>query len=524
MKSKKNVKDFLYESGVAGIIKEIEKEVFPSGKMAAYSDINYVQEGGGVLGVALVGYTYVLEKLGFRFLKLAGTSAGAINTIMLASVDKKNRQEYSSYETKSEIILHEMLNYDLWRLVDGSKFGKFLIRLFVNNKSGLNFLLRLFIGSLITALVSSVLTLFNFSESFKNILSWLIIVSSSVIILYGVIAAVYVLKFDKAGFGVNPGNNFRNWIKDILSRNNIHSTNDLNNAMAKHFEGLQLRNDAERPASEANTTIQHPYLTIIASDITNQTKVEFPLMAKDYWNEPLQVNPSDYVRASMSIPVFFSPFKVDVGEEIISTSKIQQSQLVGEQYEKIKERQKAKHAYTVRFVDGGILSNFPINIFHNPNIKIARMPTLGVKLEDEKHLSGNEIEKKRASFFSFIGKIFNTVRYYYDKDFLKKNEVYEKCIGHIDAEKFNWLDFGLDDETKVKLFRKGAEAARTFFLGGNVWIDGRESRFRAFSWPKFKQDRKNSLNNPNNATEAEALSPDDLLRKIKNKTGEESLT
>src|SRR5258706_12660078 len=105
MKSKKNVKDFLYESGVAGNIKKIEKEVFPSGKMAAYSDIykeengkeyqyvNYVQEGGGVLGVALVGYTYVLEKIGFSFLKLAESMAGAINTIMLASVDKKNRQE-----------------------------------------------------------------------------------------------------------------------------------------------------------------------------------------------------------------------------------------------------------------------------------------------------------------------------------------------------------------------------------------------------------------------------------------------
>src|SRR5689334_9979851 len=134
MKSKKNVKDFLAESEVDNIIKDIEKEIYASGKIRNYSDIyktengkeyqyvNYVQEGGGVLGVALVGYTYVLEKLGFRFLKLAGTSAGAINTIMLASVDKKNHAEYSSYDTKSEIVLHEMLNYDLWRLVDGKGF------------------------------------------------------------------------------------------------------------------------------------------------------------------------------------------------------------------------------------------------------------------------------------------------------------------------------------------------------------------------------------------------------------------
>ncbi len=528
MKSKKNVKDFLAASEVDALIKEIEKKISASGKIPPYSDIyknengkeyqyvNYVQEGGGVLGVALVGYTYVLEKLGFRFLKLAGTSAGAINTIMLASVNKKNRPEYNSYQTKSEIILHEMLNYDLWHLVDGSKFGKFLIKLFINNKSGLNFLKRLFIGSILTALGAPLLTLLHVSPTLDTILAWLTVISTSVIVLYVLLIAIYLLKFDKAGFGINPGNNFKNWIKDILERNNIRSTDDLNKAMAEHFEGLELRPDAERPTSEANTNIKEPYLTIIASDVSNQTKVEFPLMAKDYWKEPLLANPSDYVRASMSIPVFFSPFKVNVSEETINSSHIQQSQLVADQFSKMKAEQNTKHAYTVRFVDGGILSNFPINIFHNPNIKIARMPTLGVKLEDEKHLSGHEIEKKRTSFLSFIGRIFNTVRYYYDKDFLNKNEVYEKCIGHIDAEKFNWLDFGLNDETKVQLFKKGAEAARTFFLGGNAWIDGRESIFEAFNWEKFKRERKNSLNNQEGNK--------DLLQNIKAQTGEGSLT
>ena len=39
--------------------------------------MNLVQKGGGVLGVALVGYVYILEQAGIRFLKMAGTSAGA---------------------------------------------------------------------------------------------------------------------------------------------------------------------------------------------------------------------------------------------------------------------------------------------------------------------------------------------------------------------------------------------------------------------------------------------------------------
>src|SRR5688572_30408439 len=118
--------DFLQESGADKIVEELklhfkDKPLIVSDVTdnTGHQYVDLVQEGGGVLGVALVGYTYVLEKLGLRFLKLAGTSAGAINTIMLASVDKKNRPEYSGFETKSEIILHEMLNYDLWRLVDG---------------------------------------------------------------------------------------------------------------------------------------------------------------------------------------------------------------------------------------------------------------------------------------------------------------------------------------------------------------------------------------------------------------------
>ena len=46
--------------------------------------VELVQEGGGVLGVALIGYTYVMEQMGIRFFSLAGTSAGSINAMLLA--------------------------------------------------------------------------------------------------------------------------------------------------------------------------------------------------------------------------------------------------------------------------------------------------------------------------------------------------------------------------------------------------------------------------------------------------------
>jgi NTE family protein len=58
--------------------------------------IEFVQEGGGVWGSALVGYLYGLEIFGIRFLKVAGTSAGAINTMLIAACKTKEEPKVSS--------------------------------------------------------------------------------------------------------------------------------------------------------------------------------------------------------------------------------------------------------------------------------------------------------------------------------------------------------------------------------------------------------------------------------------------
>jgi NTE family protein len=47
------------------------------------------KKGVGVLGIALVGYTYILEQMGIRFIRLVGTSASAINTTLLVATGTK---------------------------------------------------------------------------------------------------------------------------------------------------------------------------------------------------------------------------------------------------------------------------------------------------------------------------------------------------------------------------------------------------------------------------------------------------
>jgi NTE family protein len=499
-----------------------EKERTGIEKMPVFSDmvktengethqyVNYVQEGGGVLGVALVGYTYVLEKMGIRFLKLAGTSAGAINTMMLAAVDKKNyttaeKELNETFTTKSEIILYEMLNYDLWNLVDGSKFGKRLISTAIKANNNLKLIIKVLIFSLVIALVSSLaLGLVSLFDTESNglldsvkwgtkIVSLAAVTAVLLLATVGGVMAYYLKKFSKSSFGINPGKKFHEWMTDILHRNGVKTKDDLDAKMAESFKGVKL--SAERKAmnyKNDDDTVAPPFLTIIASDITNQTKVEFPLMASEYWTEPGKVNPADYVRASMSIPVFFEPFKVDVTEVL-------QRKNTETKLKAFVECQRSIEKKEVQFVDGGILSNFPINVFHNPKIEWARMPTFGVKLEDEDHekpedKKAKDAVKPKSKLGPFLGSILSTIRFYYDRDFLKRNMIYETCIAHIDVEGINWLDFGMKEETQKKLFLQGARAAKTFFLGsdigGNFWVDGKEKPFKAYDWDEFKKDRQ----------------------------------
>ncbi|WP_232816082.1 patatin-like phospholipase family protein [Chryseobacterium capnotolerans] len=90
--------------------------------------IEFVQEGGGVWGSALVGYLYGLEIFGIRFLKIAGTSAGAINTMLIAACKTKE-------EPKSELIKEILFSWDFADFMDGKTYVKTTLHAMLNNKN-----------------------------------------------------------------------------------------------------------------------------------------------------------------------------------------------------------------------------------------------------------------------------------------------------------------------------------------------------------------------------------------------------
>ncbi len=126
--AKNGVSEFIRASGVEAIVDDLRKEKINERIFSDIIDedghqyVNIVQEGGGTLGIALVGYTYVLESMGIRFLGLAGTSAGAINTLLLAAFTSVKGS------CKSFRILEELLTKDFFDFVDGSGVARWLIK------------------------------------------------------------------------------------------------------------------------------------------------------------------------------------------------------------------------------------------------------------------------------------------------------------------------------------------------------------------------------------------------------------
>ncbi len=406
------MEDFIKQDAVQKAVKiALEKKA----KNTRYSDIedgqgnqyvDLVQEGGGVLGIALVGYTYVLENAGIRFFNLAGTSAGAINTVMIAGLGKIG-------EPVSEKILKVLSEKYLFEMVDGDKRVKTLIKKAVSGEGGL-----------------------------KWFLAW---------------NGLKIWKILKTKLGLNPGDDFVNWITKVLKTNGIETVKQLVDRRKILPDGLKALDGSDVSNLEAK-------LAIIASDITTNTKAEFPKMAGLYYKNPDENNPALMVRTSMSVPFFFEPF---MAKDLPNAGTKDNAM-----WKKMASYSGEVPKYA-RFVDGGLLSNFPINVFHRKDGGVPRMPTFGVRLSTYRDSYNNT-----DGIFGMTGAMISTMRQIFDYDFLIKNPDYNQLIGKINADaSFNWLNFDMTPEKQRELFALGATKAAEFL--------------NTFNWGKYKVTREN---------------------------------
>ncbi len=462
--------------------------------------IEFVQEGGGVWGSALVGYLYGLEIFGIRFLKVAGTSAGAINTMLIAACKTKE-------EPKSELIKDILFSWDFADFMDGKTYVKTTLHGMLNNKDFFK------INAIIAAILFIILVSIPFAAPSETILSaklMFLIPLIPAVILFLCIKKLYN-NFRKENSGLNPGNVFQNTMKSALDNFGIKTVANLNekfiqkeyalnlnyrygngqeyytmalqsieNIKNKNLEHIDQTRYKIFYDSAANNDyyrnnpfylLQSEYV-IITTDINAKIKVELPTMANLYWSEEelKHISPAEFVRASMSVPFFFEPFQKEINRNDDSVKYAWKFWM---------NTRKDDINPVGIFIDGGSISNFPIDLFHADEVFYPRMPLFGVQLTSDSDMlseKGKTSEEIMKTPFSYAGNIISTLKGFNDKTFLTKHSFYKLySIQTVNCGTSSWLNFFMKKEEKEELFNKGFQAALDFL--------------NQFDWKKYKYER-----------------------------------
>ena len=186
--------------------------------------VDLVMEGGGTLGIALIGYIYALEKAGIRFLSIGGSSVGAIVSLLLACCG-------SRIEEKGESLSEIISNMDMASFIDGNFFCSSLSRLLGSGTSGEK--------------------------------KWQVI-------LLGLLSSGTVFK----KLGLNPGDKFLAWLTQCLAKCDVRTLADAMKVINDVPEGITHRLHGDNyPAPKAA-------LKVVAADLTTRSKIVFPEMAQ----------------------------------------------------------------------------------------------------------------------------------------------------------------------------------------------------------------------------------------------------
>ncbi|HZC73202.1 MAG TPA: patatin-like phospholipase family protein [Jatrophihabitans sp.] len=186
------------------------------------------------------------------------------------------------------------------------------------------------------------------------------------------------------------------------------------------------------PAADTRWTPSQRFsLVVHTSDLTRGKLVRLPWDYPEYGLEPADQKISAAVRASMSIPFFFEPVKFNAPETA---------------------HYKAGH---VTWVDGGLLDNYPVDVFDRTDGAPSRWPTVGIKLSAEK-----TVQQHPADVHGVIGEaiaclrtaLSNADRTYVD-DAKAKRTIFVDTMG-IAA-----TDFHLTEEQQTGLYNNGRSAA-----------------------------------------------------------------
>ena len=220
--------------------------------------------------------------------------------------------------------------------------------------------------------------------------------------------------------GMYKGDHFLGWMRGLLKEKGVRTFGDL---VDPEF--------ADQPDYRYK-------LQVIASDITAHDLLRLPRDAARFGVEPDDLDVAEAVRMSMSIPVFFEPWRwrstVDGKEHLI--------------------------------VDGGVLSNFPVWIFDSDGE--PPWPTFGLMLvePDPKTAPGaNHPPAADVNIVTYLKDLVSTMLEAHDRMYLQ-NDTFVRTIP-IPTLGVRTTEFDLSPERTEALYASGQTAAEQFLADWN---------------------------------------------------------
>jgi NTE family protein len=216
--------------------------------------------------------------------------------------------------------------------------------------------------------------------------------------------------------GIAKGDYLVEWLGNILADLNVHTFADLA-ITADDDPGSGL------PADQRFRLVVH------TSDISRGALVRLPWDYPRYGQDPATMRVVDAVRASMSIPFFFRPVSV-----------------------------KTPHG-KVTWVDGGMLSNFPITVFDRSDGLPGRWPTWGVKLSARP--SAPSVDRPAGNDFELAIACLHTLLSGWDRYHLDDEHVTERTI-FVDTGSVSSTNFAITSDEQAQLYASGRAAATSY--------------------------------------------------------------
>ncbi|UOY03682.1 patatin-like phospholipase family protein [Blastococcus sp. PRF04-17] len=227
-----------------------------------------------------------------------------------------------------------------------------------------------------------------------------------------------------AGRGAYAGDWIREWLLRELDRLGVRTFADL-------------RRD-DPGADPALATPDHRYsLVVMATDVTHGRLLRLPWDYVGFGLDPDEQLVADAVRMSLSIPFYFRPCELrNAGTGEVAT-----------------------------IVDGGVLSNFPIEIFDRTDGVPPRWPTFGVRLLPDLPAGLGDV----VPFFGvpmlptvrLLEQVVVTAIVGRDQTHLERPGVRERTMT-VDTAGTAITEFGIGAEERRRLVEEGSRTARDF--------------------------------------------------------------